>query len=38
MAHNIKIWSITNDDNLTEINRERLDFEGRLENWIEQDI
>jgi len=38
MAHNIKIWSIAKGDSLIELTRDRLDFEQRLEDWIEQDI
>lgn len=38
MAHDIKIWNISKDDTLTELNRSKLDFERRLEDWIEQDI
>lgn len=38
MVHNIKLWSITKNETLTEVNRGTLDFEERLENWIEQDI
>ena len=38
MAHNIRIWNITKENTLTELARERLDFEQRLEDWIEQDI
>ncbi len=38
MAHDIKIWNISKDDSLNEVNRAKLDFEERLENWIEQDI
>jgi len=38
MAHNIRIWTITKENSLTEVTREKLDFEKRLEDWIEQDI
>ncbi len=38
MAEEIKIWQVENGEKLTEINRSKLDFEERLENWLNQDI
>lgn len=38
MAEEIRIWQIENGESLLEINRSKLDFEERLENWLNQDI
>ena len=38
MAEEIKIWQVEDGERLTEINRDRLDFEERLENWLNKDI
>lgn len=38
MAEEIKIWQVENGKKLTEINRSKLDFEERLENWLHEDI
>lgn len=38
MAEEIKIWQVENGEKLTEINRRKLDFEQRLEDWLNQDI
>lgn len=38
MAEEIKIWQVENGARLTEINRSKLDFEERLEGWLNQDI
>src|SRR5215213_1052862 len=38
MAEEIRIWQVENGEKLSEINRSRLDFEERLENWLNQDI
>lgn len=38
MAEEIKIWQVENGKRLTEINRSKLDFEERLENWLHEDI
>lgn len=38
MAEEIRIWQVENGEILTEINRSKLDFEARLENWLHEDI
>jgi len=38
MAEEIRIWRVENGEKLIEINRNKLDFEQRLENWLNQDI
>lgn len=38
MAEEIKIWQVENGERLMEINRSKLDFEERLESWLNQDI
>lgn len=38
MAEEIRIWQVENGEELLEINRSKLDFEERLENWLNQDI
>jgi hypothetical protein len=38
MAEEIKIWQVENGARLTEVNRSKLDFEERLENWLNEDI
>jgi len=38
MAEEIRIWQVENGERLSEINRSKLDFEERLENWLNQDI
>lgn len=38
MAEEIKIWQVENGEKLTEINRSKLDFEARLEDWLHEDI
>ncbi len=38
MAEEVKIWQVDESDKLTEINRSKLNFEERLENWLHEDI
>ena len=38
MSKEIKIWKILDGDSLKEIKQTRLDFENRLENWLQNDI
>ena len=38
MAHNVKLWMVSKGNILNEMHRKKLDFESRLEDWIEQDI
>jgi len=38
MAEEIRIWQVENGERLLEINRSKLNFEERLENWLSQDI
>ena len=38
MSQDIRLWEITSEENLREINRSRLDLERRIENWLESDI
>jgi hypothetical protein len=38
MAEEIRIWQVENGKNLLEITRSKLDFEERLETWLNQDI
>ena len=38
MAEEIRIWQLENGEKLTEINRSKLDFEARLEDWLHEDI
>lgn len=38
MAEEIRIWQVENGEKLLEISRSKLDFEERLENWLNQDI
>ena len=38
MAEEVKIWQVENSERLAEINRSKLDFEKRLEHWLNQDI
>lgn len=38
MAEEIKVWQVEDGERLTEINRSKLDFEERLENWLHEDI
>ncbi|MDE4907176.1 endonuclease NucS [Methanogenium marinum] len=38
MPHNIKLWNIAQNGDLSEINQSTLDYEERLEDWIEKDI
>ncbi len=38
MPQDIKIWEITDKDQLKEVPRSQLNLEERLENWIEKDI
>ena len=38
MAEEIRIWEISEKETLNEIKKSKLDFESRLEEWIEEDI
>lgn len=38
MSQQIKVWKILNDQRLQEIKTARLNFEQRIQDWIEQDI
>lgn len=38
MSNAVRIWQISKEGRLRELERSRLDFESRLEDWIEQDI
>jgi hypothetical protein len=38
MPHEIRIWSIGADDEPLEVERTRLNFESRLERWLDRDI
>jgi len=38
MSQDIKIWEIVDKSSLKEINKSKLDFEERLEDWLEKDI
>lgn len=38
MPEDVRLWQIIEGDNLKEITKNKLDWEGRLENWIEKDI
>lgn len=38
MAEDIRIWEISENEALNEIKKSKLDFESRLEKWIEEDI
>ena len=38
MPQDIRLWAIEEGDSLKEINRSRLDWEERIEKWLEQDI
>ena len=38
MAEEIKIWQVDAGDKLRLINRSKLDFENRLEDWLDEDI
>ena len=38
MAEEIRIWQVENGERLLEIKRNKLDFEGRLENWLNEDF
>jgi len=38
MAEEIRIWQVENGERLTEINRSKLDYEKRIEDWLNEDI
>ena len=38
MSNAVRIWQITEGENLEELKQPRLDLESRLEDWIEKDI
>jgi uncharacterized protein YeaO (DUF488 family) len=38
MPNEIRIWSVADDDKLQEIGQTRLNFEARLEDWLDHDI
>ncbi|RLG19778.1 hypothetical protein DRN74_06385 [Candidatus Micrarchaeota archaeon] len=38
MPQDIRLWAIEKGDSLKEIRRSRLDWEERIEKWLEQDI
>jgi hypothetical protein len=38
VPQDIKVWEIMNRDKLKEISKSKLDFEDRLEDWMEDDI
>lgn len=38
MAEEIKIWQISQEDGLREISRSKLNFEARLEKWLDENI
>lgn len=38
MSQDIRIWQISQNQELVEIPKAKLDFENRLEDWLEQDI
>ncbi len=38
MPEDVKIWEIVQEDTLKEIPKAKLDTEGRIEKWVEQDI
>jgi len=38
MTEEIRIWSILEGDNLSEIKKGKLNLEKRIENWLEKDI
>lgn len=38
MSSDTRVWQVSADDLLMEINTSKLNFESRLENWLENDI
>lgn len=38
MAEEIKIWQVERSERLLEINRSKLDYEKRIEDWLNEDI
>ncbi|MBD2498261.1 endonuclease NucS domain-containing protein [Nostoc sp. FACHB-280] len=38
MPQDIRVWDIYTTGNLSEIKKSKLDFEQRLQDWLEQDI
>ncbi len=38
MAQEVRLWQITGEDHLDELERDKLNLEGRLEKWLETDI
>ncbi|MBD2447371.1 DUF91 domain-containing protein [Nostoc sp. FACHB-152] len=38
MSQDIKIWDVSTTGNLSEIKKSKLDFEQRIQDWLEQDI
>jgi hypothetical protein len=38
MAEEIKIWQISHEDKLHELDRSKLNFEARLEKWLDENI
>ena len=38
MTQVIRLWEITNGDNLEEVSHSKLNWEERIENWLEKDI
>lgn len=38
MAEDIRIWKITEGDNLSELSKSKLNLEERIETWIEKDV
>ena len=38
MGEEIRIWQVSENDHLSEINRQKLDLEDRLEQWLVEDI
>ena len=38
MTEDIRMWEVLEDDSLKQVDQSKLDFEDRLENWLESDI
>ena len=38
MSLDTRVWEVTTNDLLAEVNTSKLNFESRLENWLEKDI
>ncbi len=38
MTQEVRLWEITDEDSLKEINQSKLNLEERIENWLEDDV